>query len=83
MTDSPAVDIENGSWERNKNNKTAFIAPDHSIGGIVVKQEDGGLKTVAIDAVFPVLHGRNGEDGTMQGLLQMAGIPYVQWVSAR
>src|ERR1700709_2549178 len=30
-----------------------------------------------IDVVFPVLHGRFGEDGTVQGLLEMAGIPYV------
>ena len=30
-----------------------------------------------IDVVFPVLHGENGEDGAMQGLLQLAGIPYV------
>ena len=30
-----------------------------------------------IDVVFPVLHGENGEDGTVQGLLQLAGIPYV------
>ena len=30
-----------------------------------------------IDVVFPVLHGENGEDGTIQGLLQLAGIPYV------
>ena len=77
LTDSPAVDIENGSWEHNKSNKTAFIAPDHGIGGIAVKQEDGSLKTVSIDVVFPVLHGRNGEDGTIQGLLQISGIPFV------
>ncbi|AUS97776.1 D-alanine--D-alanine ligase A [Clostridium thermosuccinogenes] len=31
----------------------------------------------AIDVVFPVLHGCNGEDGTIQGLLELAGIPYV------
>lgn len=31
----------------------------------------------SIDVVFPVLHGTNGEDGTVQGLLQLAGIPYV------
>lgn len=30
-----------------------------------------------IDAVFPVLHGANGEDGTMQGLLEISGLPYV------
>ena len=33
------------------------------------------LKTV--DAVFPVLHGTNGEDGTIQGLLELAEVPYV------
>lgn len=36
-----------------------------------------GTKTIRLDCVFPVLHGKNGEDGTMQGLLEIAGIPYV------
>ena len=35
------------------------------------------VSATPIDVVFPVLHGENGEDGAMQGLLQMAGIPYV------
>lgn len=39
--------------------------------------EGNGVITHPIDVVFPVLHGENGEDGAMQGLLQMAGIPYV------
>ena len=30
-----------------------------------------------IDAVFPVLHGKTGEDGAVQGLLELSGIPYV------
>jgi D-alanine-D-alanine ligase len=30
-----------------------------------------------VDVVFPVLHGPFGEDGTIQGLLEMAGVPYV------
>ena len=30
-----------------------------------------------MDVVFPVLHGKNGEDGTIQGLLELAGLPYV------
>ena len=34
-------------------------------------------RRVAVDAVFPVLHGRNGEDGTVQGMLELAGIPVV------
>lgn len=36
-----------------------------------------GVETCPIDAAFPVLHGRNGEDGTVQGLFQLAGIPLV------
>jgi len=36
-----------------------------------------GMKTVSIDAVFPVLHGRNGEDGTVQEIVELAGIPLV------
>lgn len=35
------------------------------------------FKTLRIDVAFPVLHGNNGEDGTIQGLFEMAGIPYV------
>jgi D-alanine-D-alanine ligase len=37
----------------------------------------GGLARAAVDVVFPVLHGPNGEDGTIQGLLELAGVPYV------
>ena len=77
LTDSPAVDIGSGSWKDNKNNKTAFIAPDHSMKSIMVKQEDGSFESKSIDVIFPILHGKNGEDGTMQGLLQISGIPFV------
>lgn len=77
LTDSPSCSIEDGSWEHNEKNKRAFISPDRSIGGILVQQADGRFEIIKIDVVFPVLHGRNGEDGTMQGLLQIAGIPFV------
>ena len=36
---------------------------------------DGSGRTVPFDAAFPVLHGKNGEDGTLQGLLELAGVP--------
>jgi D-alanine--(R)-lactate ligase len=39
--------------------------------------DDGKYETIALDVVFPVLHGRHGEDGAMQGLLELTGIPYV------
>lgn len=38
-------------------------------------RKDAGVEKIPIDAAFPVLHGRNGEDGTVQGLLELAGIP--------
>ncbi len=34
-------------------------------------------RTLAFDGAFPVLHGKNGEDGTVQGLLEMAGVPVI------
>jgi len=54
----------------------AFVSPDTSVHGIVIHRASGP-ETLRIDIVFPVLHGKNGEDGTVQGLLQLAGIPYV------
>ncbi len=68
--------IANGSWEYEPGNKTAFISPDPSVKGIIVT-DDGGCKVIKLDCVFPVLHGKNGEDGTIQGLLELAEIPYV------
>ena len=39
--------------------------------------DSGKIMTIPIDVAFPVLHGKNGEDGTIQGLFEMAGIPCV------
>jgi len=44
---------------------------------IVADEENGTYNIEKIDVVFPVLHGLNGEDGTIQGLFELAGIPYV------
>ncbi len=52
------------------------ILPDPSRKGLWV-EGPGGLYKVPVDAVFPVLHGLYGEDGTVQGLLEMSGIPYI------
>lgn len=65
--------IPHDGWLKSKSLKKAFISPDTKIHGIVT--EDG--EQIFVDAVFPILHGKNGEDGTVQGLLQMAQIPFV------
>lgn len=72
----PEKDILDGSWEHNGHTTPAFLSPDRGMKGLVVLEE-GGYRVIPIDVVFPVLHGKNGEDGTVQGLLDLAGIPYV------
>ncbi len=59
--------------------RTALALPgDPTRGGLVVLDpERAGEVFSAVDVVFPALHGPFGEDGTIQGLLEMAGVPYV------
>ncbi len=77
LTDSPVSDIEDGSWIHNPKNRRAVLTADASIRGILILRENGTYETLPIDVVFPVLHGKYGEDGTIQGLLDLARIPYV------
>lgn len=65
--------LPNDKWLGSKSLKKAFISPDSAIHGIVTESGE----QIYIDAVFPVLHGKNGEDGTIQGLFQLAQIPFV------
>ena len=62
-------------WETCADNVPAAISPVRGEGLLCLGRE--GLEKYPLDVVFPVLHGENGEDGAMQGLLQLAGIPYV------
>jgi D-alanine-D-alanine ligase len=59
----------------------AALLPDPVHGGLVTWTEGSDssqLRDLAsVDVVFPVLHGTYGEDGTIQGLLEIAGLPYV------
>src|SRR6185436_12597529 len=51
---------------------------DPTRGGLLVLEPDrAGEVFSGVDVVFPVLHGPFGEDGTLQGLLELAGVPYV------
>ena len=69
--------LKNDGWFDDKANlKKAVISTDRADRGIIVFNENGYEK-IRIDVCFPVMHGKNGEDGTMQGLLTIAGIPYV------
>ena len=67
--------LPSGQWQNHPDNRQAAISPIRGQGILIFGEN--GVSTQPIDVVFPVLHGENGEDGAMQGLLQMAGIPYV------
>lgn len=58
---------------------TAVVLPgDPTSAGLIAYEPAARVQVLAgVDVVFPVLHGRFGEDGTIQGLLEMAGVPYV------
>lgn len=68
--------IAENDWQKQEC-RPAFLSPDRSVHGLVWLKEDGTAVTEYVDAVFPVLHGKHGEDGTVQGLCELAGIPYV------
>ncbi len=70
ITDRTLPEVEKG---------TAVVLPADPTSHALVSLEPGAVVQVlqSVDVVFPVLHGRFGEDGTIQGLLEMAGIPYV------
>ena len=64
-----------GTWMECPGNCPAAISPVRGQG--LLRFDADTVTAAPIDVAFPVLHGENGEDGAMQGLLQMAGIPYV------
>ena len=67
--------LPSGQWQEHPGNRRAAISPVRGQG--LLSFEGDCVVREWIDVVFPVLHGENGEDGAMQGLLQLAGIPYV------
>ena len=69
--------LEDDSWHRDRSLCIpAVISPDRDLHGLVEFRMNG-VRTTRLDAAFPVLHGRNGEDGTVQGLCELAGIPVI------
>lgn len=69
--------ISDNTWfEDSKNLFPVAAAQSVSVKGFV--EFDGDKRRIIkIDLVFPVLHGKNGEDGTLQGLFELAGIPVI------
>ncbi len=69
--------VINNTWHENKEELTpVVVSHSPSVHGLLELTEAGVVET-KIDVAFPVLHGKNGEDGTVQGVFELAGIPVV------
>ncbi len=69
-------DLTTNGWQTN--GIPAILSPDATQKCLWVMKESGGTPIrIPVDIVFPVLHGKNGEDGTIQGLCELAQIPFV------
>ena len=66
--------IKNDTWRESKT--SAVISPDATEKALLLFHGNE-VERIPVDVVFPVLHGLYGEDGTVQGLLELAKIPYV------
>lgn len=70
-----AAKVSSGDWEQGPVQDCTLSTSQSSKGLLVL--EDDRFERIPLDCVIPVLHGRNGEDGTIQGLFQIAGLPFV------
>lgn len=68
--------IKHDTWNNETDCTPAVFSPDKGSHQLLVFG-DNHTDSILIDAVFPVLHGKNGEDGTVQGLIELADIPLV------
>lgn len=67
-------EIQNGTWKNS--NIEAVLSPDAKDKAVLLIEKDA-VRKQKVDVVFPALHGLYGEDGTIQGILELAQIPYV------
>lgn len=68
--------IPNAGWLESEKKYPASFLTNSIFPGLTVLRDEK-IEQIAVDVVFPVLHGKNGEDGTLQGMLDMLDIPYV------
>ena len=70
--------IKSGDWcSEPEKLERAAISPSTSDSALLIFGKDGSYRSRHIDVIFPVMHGAFSEDGTLQGLLQISGIPFV------
>ncbi len=68
--------IPEDRWLDDRTCTPVWVSTDRTVHGVCC-QGKNGTYTIPLDAAFPILHGKNGEDGTVQGVLELAGIPVI------
>lgn len=71
----PVFITKDGTWLLAE--QRVAILPDPQVGGLYILEGENAGDVIPVDVVFPVLHGTYGEDGTVQGLLELARIPFI------
>ena len=76
LYEGPIQAIREDAWQRGVGCAPVAFSPSRG-GPALLSLEDGTPRGIAVDAAFPVLHGKDGEDGTVQGLFALVGVPVV------
>ncbi|MCR0274036.1 D-alanine--D-alanine ligase [[Clostridium] innocuum] len=69
--------IEHDTWLCEEHCTPCVLSSSEGCRGFLKLHADGTFTRIEVDCIFPILHGKNGEDGTIQGLFELSGIPYV------
>lgn len=72
-TTATGAEMADLSWEQRADNRACVLSPDAGLHGLQFADGD----RLPVDVVFPVMHGKNGEDGAIAALCQLAGLPQV------
>lgn len=68
-------EIARDGWYQESWCTPVYVPTDRRVKGLCYRSEEGQQRVLHLDLALPVLHGKNGEDGTVQGALELAGIP--------
>lgn len=74
--DGDVESIEHDTWLNEEHCTPCVLSCSEAYKGFLKLNKDG-YELLEVDCIFPILHGKNGEDGTIQGLFELSGIPYV------
>lgn len=70
-------EIEHDNWKNHPELCDVVLSSSEAHKGFIKLNKNGSFEIIEVDCIFPILHGKNGEDGTIQGLFTLANIPFI------